>query len=72
MKHKGPRDKWAQGHKGRPGPRRKTFHKKQAEVAEVSKDESDFVDPEGDTDAEAWTSETSDSHNREETDQGNA
>ncbi len=54
-------------------PRKKTFHKKRAEVAEVGEEEGDFVDPEGGTDEEAaWTSETSDSHDEEEMDQGNA
>ncbi len=72
-KHKSLRDKRAQGCRGHHlGPRKKTFHKKRAEVAEVGEDEGDFIDPEGDTDEEAWTSETSDSHDEEEADQGNA
>ncbi len=72
-RHKSPKDKRAQGRKGQPGLRKKTFHKKRAEVAEVGKEESNFVDPKGGTDEEAaWTSEASDSRDEEEMDQGNA
>ncbi len=41
-----------------------------AEVGE-SVDENDFVDPEGDTDEEAWTSEDTDSLDEGEADPGN-
>ncbi len=73
IKPKGPKDRWAQGRRSHPTLRKKTFTKKRAEVAEVCEEEDDFAEPEGGTDKEAaWTSETSDSHNEEETDQGNA
>ncbi len=73
IKHKGPKDKQVQGRRGHPTLRKKTFTKKWAEVAEVCEEEDDFAEPEGGTDKEAaWTSEMSDSHDEEETDQGNA
>ena len=65
-KHKGPRDKRTQSRRGHPGSKRKMFRKRRAEVAEVGKDEDDYVDPEGDTDEEAWASEMTDSHDEEE------
>ncbi len=72
-KHKSPMDRRAQSHKGHPGLRQKAFPKKRAEVAEVHEEEGDFTEPKGGTDEEvAWTSETSNSHDEEETDQGNA
>ena len=68
-----PKNTRATGQRGRPGPKRKVLHKKRAEVAEVGEgvDEDDFVDPEGDTDEEAWTSEATDSLDEEGTDPGN-
>ena len=49
------------------------FAKKRAEVAKVCEEEGDFEEPEGGTDEEAaWMSETSESGNEDETDQGNA
>ncbi len=72
MKHKSPKDKQTQSRRGHPTLKKKAFTKKRAEVAEVCKEEGDFAEPEGGTDEEAaWTSETSDSHDEEETDQGN-
>ncbi len=71
-RHRSPKDKRAQGRKGHPGPRKKTFHKKRADVAEVGEEEGDSAEPEGGTEEEAtWTSETSDSHDEEEMDHRN-
>ncbi len=71
-KHKSPRDKQTQGRRGHPGPKKKTFHRRWVEVAEVGEDGEDFVDPEEDTDEEAWATEMSDSYDEEEADQGNS
>ncbi len=73
-RHKNPKDKRTPSRRGRPGLRKKTFRQKRAEVAEVGEadeGESDFMDPEGETDDEVGASETTDSYEEEETDQGN-
>ncbi len=73
MRHKSPKDKRTQGHRSCLTQKKKTFAKKQAEAAKVCEEEGDFEEPEGGTDEEAaWMSKTSESYNREETDQGNA
>ena len=73
-KHGSPGSKRAPSRRGRPLPKKRAFHQKRAEVAEVGEDMDgdDFVDPEGDTDEEAWASKAADSHDEEDADQGNA